>query len=136
MLVPAIFMFFNKFASCSIPYLNFFIGDGLALALNSFWWFTHIVTIYAIKNYHFLQCNHCLLVLRHHIPVFWLDERFNKTQTYIIKLWLAWRLASGGGPGFKSRQGWEFINVWLKRKFNNYIMNTIIVWVYELTGQV
>ena len=30
-------MFFNKFASCSIPYLSiFFIVDILALALNSF----------------------------------------------------------------------------------------------------
>ena len=33
--VVFILMFFNKFASCYIPYLNFFIGDGLALALKS-----------------------------------------------------------------------------------------------------
>ena len=41
-----------------------------------------------------------------------------------------------GGPGFKSRQGQEFINFWLKRKFNNSNLNTIIVWVCELTGLV
>ena len=40
------------------------------------------------------------------------------------------------GPGFKSRQGQEFINFWIKRKFNNSNLNTIIVWVYELTGLV
>ena len=41
-----------------------------------------------------------------------------------------------GGPGFKSEQGQEFINFWLKRKFNNLNLNTIILWVYELTGLV
>ena len=40
------------------------------------------------------------------------------------------------GPSFKSRQGRENINFWLKRKFNNSNLNTIIVWVYELTGLV
>ena len=38
-------MFFNKFASCSIPYFNlllFFIVDSLALALNSLGLFTYI----------------------------------------------------------------------------------------------
>ena len=40
------------------------------------------------------------------------------------------------GPRFKSRQVWEFINLWLKRKFNNSNSKTIIVWVYELTGLV
>ena len=29
------------------------------------------------------------------------------------------------GPGFKSHQGLEFINFWLKRKFNNSKLNTI-----------
>ena len=38
-----------------------------------------------------------------------------------------------GGPGFKSWQGREFINFWIKRKFNNFNLNTIIVWLYELT---
>ena len=41
-----------------------------------------------------------------------------------------------GGPGFKSQQGREFINFWIKRKFNNSNLNTIIVWVHELTGLV
>ena len=39
-----------------------------------------------------------------------------------------------GGPGFKSWQGQEFINFCQKWKFDNLNMNTIIVWVYELTG--
>ena len=38
-----------------------------------------------------------------------------------------------GGPWFKSWQGQEFINFWLNRKFYNLNLNTIIVWVYELT---
>ena len=42
----------------------------------------------------------------------------------------------GGGPGLKSQQGREFTNFWLKRKFNNSNLNTIILWVYELTGLV
>ena len=41
-----------------------------------------------------------------------------------------------GGPGFKSRQGRKYINFWIKCKFNNSNLNTIIVWVYELTGLV
>ena len=40
-------MFFNKFASCPIPYFNsnsFSIENGLALALNSFSMFSFIVS--------------------------------------------------------------------------------------------
>ena len=36
----------RTYSSCSIPYFNLFyysMVDRLALALNSFWWFTHIV---------------------------------------------------------------------------------------------
>ena len=40
------------------------------------------------------------------------------------------------GLGFKYRQGREFINFRLKRKFNNLNLNTIIGWVYELIGLV
>ena len=50
-------MFFNKFASCSIPYFNlllFFIVDSLALALNSLGLFTYIkkkgISIYNFAN--------------------------------------------------------------------------------------
>ena len=42
----------------------------------------------------------------------------------------------GGPAGFKSRQVREFIKLLLKRKFNNSNLNTIIVWVCELTGLV
>ena len=37
-------MFFNKFACCSVPYFNFFIGDGLALGLNSLMVHSYCVT--------------------------------------------------------------------------------------------
>ena len=33
--------FFNKFASCSVPYFHFFIGDCPALALCNFRWLSH-----------------------------------------------------------------------------------------------
>ena len=42
-LPKVLFMFFNKFASCSIHYFIIFIVDSLALALNSLGWFTYIV---------------------------------------------------------------------------------------------
>ena len=50
----------------------------------------------------------------------------------VIAQWLARWLATG----FKFQQGREFINFRIKRKFKNSNLNTIIVWVYELTGLV
>ena len=50
-------MFFNKFACCSIPYLNFFIEDGQALALNSFGWFTYIVSQVDVYNQTIQLCD-------------------------------------------------------------------------------
>ena len=38
----------------------------------------------------------------------------------IIAQWLAQQACSRGCPGFKSRQGRQFINLWLKRKFNSF----------------
>ena len=91
-------MFSNKFASCSIPYLNLF-SYFIKSILNNYWYWnwkkgktrillcishnmihqkkkkkrklaindflnqlSHLWTIQAIKNCHFLQCNHCLFI--------------------------------------------------------------------------
>ena len=44
-LPKVLLMFLNKFDSCSIPYFNFFIVDGLVLALNSLRLFTCIILL-------------------------------------------------------------------------------------------
>ena len=77
-------MFFNKFAPhYSIPYFNlffYFIEDGLVLALNRFWWFTHIVSqvVFFTSNSRVAQNN-----LNYFL--FW--AIFHRGHVWVFTLW-------------------------------------------------